>query len=165
MCQFERWFLQQLAAQPDLSAHVLFTYESTFIREGISNTHNLHVWASSNPCDTRPHEYQKHFSVNVWAGIVGDHLIVPYLLPFRLDVRTYLTFLQQVSPELLQPVAANMQACMWFQHDGAPPHFSLDVRSVLDAKFPRRWISRGGPTHWTTRSPDLSSLYFSCGAI
>ncbi|GBM73317.1 hypothetical protein AVEN_246380-1 [Araneus ventricosus] len=41
---FARWFLQQLAAQPDFSAQVLFTVESTFTREGISNTHNLHVF-------------------------------------------------------------------------------------------------------------------------
>ncbi|GBM71854.1 hypothetical protein AVEN_229352-1 [Araneus ventricosus] len=115
---------------------------------------------SSNPYDTRPHAYQKRFSVNVWAGIVGDHLIDPYLLPFQLEGRTYLTFLQQVLSELLQPVAANIQSCMWFQHDGAPTHFSLDVRSALDAKFPRRWIGRGGPTHWLARSPDLSCLDF-----
>ncbi|GBO26043.1 hypothetical protein AVEN_192585-1 [Araneus ventricosus] len=42
--EFARWFLQQLAAQPEFSAHVLFTDESTFTREGISNTHNLHVF-------------------------------------------------------------------------------------------------------------------------
>ncbi|GBL80138.1 hypothetical protein AVEN_29129-1 [Araneus ventricosus] len=42
--EFARWFLQQLAAQPDFSAHVLFTDESTFTREGISNTHNLHIF-------------------------------------------------------------------------------------------------------------------------
>ncbi|GBO14990.1 hypothetical protein AVEN_77152-1 [Araneus ventricosus] len=156
--KFARWFLQQLAAQPDFSAHVLFTDETTFTREGISNTHNLHVWASSNPYDTRPHVYQKRFSVNVSSGIVRDHLIGPYLLPFRLHSRTYLTFLQQVLPELLQPAAANIQARMWFQHDGEQPHFSLNVQSVLDAKFPRQWIGRGGSTHWTACSPDLSCL-------
>ncbi|GBM94632.1 hypothetical protein AVEN_20061-1 [Araneus ventricosus] len=42
--EFARWFLQQLTAQPDFSAHVLFMNESTFSREGISNTHNLHVF-------------------------------------------------------------------------------------------------------------------------
>ncbi|GBM43308.1 hypothetical protein AVEN_220834-1 [Araneus ventricosus] len=42
--EFARWFLQQLEAQPDFSAHVLFTDESTFTREGISNAPNLHVF-------------------------------------------------------------------------------------------------------------------------
>ncbi|GBL93999.1 hypothetical protein AVEN_76716-1 [Araneus ventricosus] len=42
--EFSRWFLQQLAVQPDFSTHVLFTDESTFTREGISNMYNLHVF-------------------------------------------------------------------------------------------------------------------------
>ncbi|GBM32118.1 hypothetical protein AVEN_11908-1 [Araneus ventricosus] len=41
--KFACWFLQQLEAQPDFSGHVLFTDESTFTLEVISNTHNLHV--------------------------------------------------------------------------------------------------------------------------
>ncbi|GBN79114.1 hypothetical protein AVEN_32906-1 [Araneus ventricosus] len=101
--EFARWFLKQLEEQPDFSAHVLFPDESTFTPEGISNTHSLHVWASRNPHGTRPHEYQKCFSANAWAGIVGDHLIGPYILPFRLDSRTYLTFLRQSYFNLLQP--------------------------------------------------------------
>ncbi|GBN07982.1 hypothetical protein AVEN_110781-1 [Araneus ventricosus] len=86
--EFARWFLKQLEEQPDFSAHVLFPDESTFTPEGISNTHSLHVWATSNPHGTRPREYQKCFSLNAWAGIVDDHLIGPYILPFRLDSRT-----------------------------------------------------------------------------
>jgi hypothetical protein len=31
-----------------------------------------------------------------------------------------------------------------FQHDGAPPHYSANVREFLDATFPQRWIGRGG---------------------
>ncbi|GBL91800.1 hypothetical protein AVEN_172730-1 [Araneus ventricosus] len=44
LVEFAHWFLQQLTAQPDFSAHALFTDESTFTREGNSNTHNLHVF-------------------------------------------------------------------------------------------------------------------------
>ncbi|GBN11934.1 hypothetical protein AVEN_269095-1 [Araneus ventricosus] len=164
--EFAHWFLKQLAEQPDFIAHVLLTDESTFTPEGISNTHSLHVWASSNPHGTRPHEYQKCISVNVWAGIVDDHLISPYILPFRLDSRTYLTFLQRVLPELLQPVAENIRARVWFQfqQDGAPPHFSLDVRSALGAKFPRRLVGVG--PHIGRHPHPISPVWtFSCGAI
>ncbi|GFU37372.1 uncharacterized protein TNCV_4273481 [Trichonephila clavipes] len=34
---------------------------------------------------------------------------------------------------------------MWFQHDGAPAHFSTNARSVLDAAYPGRWIGWNGP--------------------
>ncbi|GFS57770.1 uncharacterized protein TNCV_2908831 [Trichonephila clavipes] len=61
---------------------------------------------------------------------------------------------------LLQSVLANINACMWFQHDGASAHFSTDVQSVLNTVHPGRWIARGGLVNWQARSPDLSCLDF-----
>jgi hypothetical protein len=53
----------------------------------------------------------------------------------------------------------------WFQHNGAPPHFSREVRGILDQQYPDRWIGRGGPRHWLPRSPDLNAFdFFSLGA-
>ncbi|GFY22248.1 putative DD41D transposase [Trichonephila clavipes] len=49
---------------------------------------------------------------------------------------------------------------MWFQHDGAPAHFSGDVRNYLDVTFGQQRIGRGGPVRWPARSPDLSCLDF-----
>ncbi|GFT67789.1 hypothetical protein TNCV_271781 [Trichonephila clavipes] len=40
-------------------------------------------------------------SVNVWADILVDYHIGPYLISSSLDGRTYLIFLRQVLPELL----------------------------------------------------------------
>ena len=39
-----------------------------------------------------------------------------------------------------------------FQQDGAPLHFALDVRTLLDSEFPNRWIGRWGPIEWQPRS-------------
>ena len=47
---------------------------------------------------------------------------------------------------------------MYFQHDGAPPHSSREVRNFLNYRFPGRWIRRGGLHNWPARSPDLSPL-------
>jgi hypothetical protein len=44
-------------------------------------------------------------------------------------------------------------------HDGAPPHFLLIVRP-REPTFGERWIGRGGPVNWPTRSPDLNPLDF-----
>ncbi|EZA61385.1 hypothetical protein X777_12292 [Ooceraea biroi] len=49
---------------------------------------------------------------------------------------------------------------MLFQHDGTPPHMSIQARRVLNASFERRWIGRGGPVSWPARSPDLTPLDF-----
>ena len=48
-----------------------------------------------------------------------------------------------------------------FQHDGAPPHYSLAVRNYLLSLFPSdRIIGRGFSHCWPPRSPDLNPLDF-----
>ena len=47
---------------------------------------------------------------------------------------------------------------MYFQHDGAPPHYTIRVREFLNEIFPNRWLGRGGPVVWPPRSPDLTPL-------
>ena len=49
---------------------------------------------------------------------------------------------------------------MWFQHDGAPPHYDITTRQCLDTMFQDNWIGRGGPVHWPARSPDLTPVDF-----
>lgn len=157
---FVRWFLQRRVAQPDFPSCVLFTDEAIFSREGVVNAHNSHVWAHENPRATRTRAAQRRFSINVWAGIVGDCLIGPYLLPSRLDGRSYGIFLEYVLPDLLHDVPASLRDRIWFQHDGAPSHFSHYAREYLNRDFPARWIGRGGPIAWPPRSPDLSPIDF-----
>ncbi|GFV01333.1 uncharacterized protein TNCV_2125621 [Trichonephila clavipes] len=106
---------------------------------------------------------QQRFTVNAWAGIVGDSLLGTNILPPRLDSHKYLVFLQEVLPELLTDVPAPIRRRMCFQQDGAPSHYARHVREHLDRTFPNRWIGCGGPVAWPPRSPDLSSLDFSLG--
>lgn len=49
---------------------------------------------------------------------------------------------------------------IWFQQDGAPPHYAREVRDHLDTIFPQRWIGRRGHIEWPARSPDLTPLDF-----
>ncbi|GFW01710.1 uncharacterized protein TNCV_4086251 [Trichonephila clavipes] len=120
--------------------------------------HNSHLWAHVNPHGTIIHAYQERFSINVWAGIVPNNLVGPYILPSRLTDRTYNIFLQEVLPELLVDVPPSVRSRMWFQHDGASAHFSRNVRNHLDTG--QHWIGRGGPVPWPPRSSDLSCLDF-----
>ncbi|GFV29802.1 uncharacterized protein TNCV_1926271 [Trichonephila clavipes] len=62
--------------------------------------HNSHLWTHVKPHGTITHAYQERFSINVWAGIVHNNLVGPYILPSRLTDRTYNIFLQEVLPEL-----------------------------------------------------------------
>jgi hypothetical protein len=45
---------------------------------------------------------------------------------------------------------------IWYMHNGAPAHFSRDVRDVLSNSCHGRRIDTWGPTAWPPRSPDLN---------
>jgi hypothetical protein len=104
--------------------------------------------------------FQHRFSINVWAGIIGTHLIGPFLLPARLTGENYLNFLNVDLPGLLEEIPLEIRRAMWFMHDGAPAHFTLNVRHFLNVSYGPQWIGRGGPTAWPPRSPDLNRCDF-----
>lgn len=90
----------------------------------------------------------------VWAGIIGDSIIGPYFFEGNVTGNSYLDLLGNfVLPELhrLNIDPQNI----WYQHDGAAPHYAVAVRGFLDGVF-RSWIGRGGPVAWPARSPDLN---------
>ncbi|KAL0892876.1 hypothetical protein ABMA27_014561 [Loxostege sticticalis] len=150
---FCRWLLR------NRTYNVLWTDECTFTRQGLFNMHNAHYWSDSNPRVIRPDHFQFRFSVNVWAGIVNGTLLGPVFLE-RLNTDTYLQFLQNELPELLLDVPVGSRRYLYYQHDGAPAHFSLRVRAYLDEAFQGRWIGRGSVIRWPPRSPDLTPLDF-----
>ena len=152
--------LQQCAVFVNFLACILFTDEAGFTRDGIFNFHNSHNWAFENPHEVRPDKHQQRFCLNVWGGIIHDHLIGPYFFPLRLNGETYLQFLRDELHHLTDDVPLDVIQRMWFLHDGAPAHFSLIVRNFLNDRFPQRWVGRGGPMEWPARSPDLNPMDF-----
>ena len=83
------------------------------------------------------------------------------IIPQRLNGVVYLNFLSENLPTLVDDVLLQIRHNMWFIHDGAPAHFSNNVRNHLNRTFPNKWIGCGGPIRWPARSPDLNPLdYF-----
>lgn len=129
--------------------------------DGVFNTHSSHVWDAVNPHAARLSGSQQRFSVNVWAEMIHDPLIGPYLLLDRLNDQKYLIFLQQVLPDLLQNVPANIRRKIWFQFDGAPATiFFQECTKLPYNAFLNRRIGRGGPVFWTPRFLDFFCLDF-----
>lgn len=144
----------------------LFTDKSTFNRHAMFTSQLQCVVGGEPTCNKNPCNPGTVFSV--WAGIVGDHLVGPYLLSERLRSANYLLFLQQVLPQLLDDahVSAAMRSSMEFQYDGVPAHYSIDVRLHLNATYGQQWIGRGYPVLWLARSPDFTYLdYFLRGTL
>ncbi|GBO36635.1 hypothetical protein AVEN_82568-1 [Araneus ventricosus] len=100
-----------------------------------------YVWSDSNPHCNTPRQHQKKFSVNIWAGILGDYVVGPYILPDRLTSATYRIFLQQVLPSLLQAVPLMVSPPnMWFMHGGTTAYCSRTVRHFLNATYSALWL-------------------------
>lgn len=149
-----RWFLKQIEQEPHFLHFVLFSDESAFIIEDShNNSENKSPFKHAKKCPD-------HFIVNVWAGLIGDHLIGPYIFPSQITGYTYLTFLQEILPELLEDVPLNIRRQIWFQHCGTSPHFTFNIREYLNKTYGDKWIGRGGPVAWPPRSPNLTPLDF-----
>jgi len=71
---------------------------------------------------------------------------------------TYEAFLRNELPGLLEDILLMVRSQMYFQHDGAPPHYTRHVREYLNESFPNRWLGRGGSFAWAPRLPDLTPL-------
>jgi hypothetical protein len=67
----------------------------------------------------------------VWAGIPGNCLVGPHVLPHRLTGNHYRDFLLHDLPQLLGDLPLTVRARMWYTHDGALAHFSRAVLDVL----------------------------------
>lgn len=100
----------------------------------------------------------------MWFGIVDTHVIGPFFFKTTVNGERYKYLLEN----MVFPIVNNIDPAgsLYFQQDGAPPHFTLAVRECLNENFPERWIGRGGPILWSPRSPDLNPLdYFVWGFL
>lgn len=68
----------------------------------------------------------------MWAGLLADCVIGPYLLPERRDM---LHVHRRLTPLLLEDVPVASRDHMQYLHDGAPPLYGRRVCNLIDEKF------------------------------
>lgn len=159
-------YREMLGEDDNFTSKVFFSDESTFSRDGTVNTHNMHYWSEENPHWLRDGHHQVRWSTNVWAGILGDRIIGPFFFHQPINGEIYLNHLTENVEDFLDDLPLAERQRIWFQQDGAPPHYAIVVRQWLNEEFGNRWIGRGGPFPWPPRSPDLTPLdYFLWGYV
>ena len=92
--------------------------------------------------------------------MIDDMLIGLVILYDRMTGQNYLNFRQNELPKQLEDVPLVTRIAVYFQHDGAPSHYTRHVMKNLNDTFPNRWIGRGSTINWPPRSPDLTPLDF-----
>ena len=158
--RFVQWFLQRSIVNPASPAQVLSIGEACFTREGYFKSRKSHIWDNEIPHAGFIRVHQARFYVNIWGGILGDYLLGPVIIPDSLNGAAYLEFLHNTLPLLMEKIPLAIRREMWFQHDGAPAHFGLQVRAHLNRVYREKWLGRGEPVPWPARSPDLKPLDF-----
>lgn len=157
--EFCEYMMERCNNEADFVNNIIFSDEATFYLNGTVNRHNCRYWSDSNPHWMVETHTQRPQKLNVWAGICGDRIVGPFFTHGNLDGNQYLQLLEeQIIPSCLALFPNNNN--LWFQQDGAPPHYQLNVRMYLDEMFPNRWIGRRGSVEWPPRSPDLTPCDF-----
>jgi transposase len=139
---------------------ILFSDEAIFYLSGNVNRHNFRYWSDTNPRWMEATRVQVDPRVMVWAGIFEDQIIGPFFFDGNVTQDSYLDMLQSYLEDFLNDIPPPQRSSVFFQQDGAPPHFATIVRNYLHEQFPGRWIGRLGPIEWPPRSPDLNPLDF-----
>lgn len=162
--QFCEEMTERIANNPNFLYCTCFSDESTFFLNGAVNRHNCRYWSDSKPFVVREQHSQYREKLNVWAGIFGNHIVGPFFLPDNLTGEYYLNLLENyIYPQIVEIMENDdrmPENDIYFQQDGAPPHYAAPVRDFLNHHFPEHWIGRRGSIEWPPRSPDLTPLDF-----
>lgn len=154
------WLLNMIRENPNFPLRILWTDEATFSSARDVNLHNMHCWSEQNPHWMRQRDHQHRWSLNVWCGIVGGKIIVPYFFDRPLNGETFLEFLNVFFAPLLGDVSLETRRNMWFQLDGCPAHYNRNESQHLEEQYQNRVIGSGSLFPWPARSPDLTCLDF-----
>lgn len=120
----------------------------------------LRFWSNTNPRWMRQLNYMNFEKIMTWVGVIDEQIIGPYFFEGNVTSDAYVEMLT----DYLLPTLARMgyDSCeICYMHDGAPAHYTLEVRECLTDNF-ERWIGRGEGAYiaWPSRSPDLNPLDF-----
>jgi hypothetical protein len=110
-------FCNFIQRQNGVYSHILFSNEATFGSDSIVNRHNMHYWSIDNPHWVRHVvDHQVRWSINVWGGIIGEHVLGPHFFEGRLNGQMYLEFLRNECTDLIDQLPLNVVRNMIFQH-------------------------------------------------
>lgn len=143
--------LSKESQSPSWTQKIAFSDEATFHLNGQVNLHNSFIYGFENPKAIVTHP-MKSSSVTVWAMITFNYGILHHVFEGTVNQHNYTDMLIEKVVPFIRP-----KRSLLYQQDGAPAHFSLRARDVLNTSLPQRWIGRASDfIRWPPRSPDLA---------
>lgn len=154
--QFCESVLEKQTNDQNFISKFVFSDEACFHLNGSVNSHNTFIYNRENPHAT-VEKLMKSAAIVCWAMVsprIGIHF---QILHSTMNGETY----KEILTSTVIPIFKERRnRDLIYQQDGAPAHFSREVRNVLEREIPHRWIGRGSSFPWPPRSPDLSVLDF-----
>lgn len=150
--------LLPILQEPSNKNKIYFSDEAMFTVCGRVHKQNCRIWGYEKPTEVREEPLHSP-KVNVWCAMSANEIIGPFFFEEpTVKSENYLNMLN----DYLFPILKQKRGykSIIFQQDGAPAHYSLEVRTWLNQKFPGKWIGRRGAIEWAPRSPDLTPLDF-----
>ncbi|CAG9854399.1 unnamed protein product [Phyllotreta striolata] len=149
-------------------SNIIFTDAASFPIHGRHNPSINRYWSRENERRTSDARKQHTETLNVWAGILGNHIVGPFFIEGTLDAQRYLALLQN---EIIPAVCylGVPLSSVWFQQGGgSDAQNAAAVREYLLQMFPNRLLARfrkfagDGQMNisWPPRSPDLTPCEF-----
>ncbi|GBO27919.1 hypothetical protein AVEN_91553-1 [Araneus ventricosus] len=154
-------FMQESMEDETMVDRLIFSDESTFHISGKVNRYNSRIWGTEKPSSVIEHE-RASAKVNVSCAISSRKLYGPFFFSERsVTSNVYLVMFEVWLMSQLDFDSTDYI----FQQDGAPPHWSTEVRTFLNQHLPKCWIGQSGDVDdvfcsWPPRSPDLTPCYF-----
>lgn len=156
--QFCEWYQRMATEDEQFVTKVVWSDEAQFKLNGTVNRHNCVYWAPENP-HVHVDKAVNLPGVTVWCGLSSRGLVGPFFFDGTVTGQVYLGMLRtSILPGVRALYGADDE--VFYQQDGAPPHYHLAVRAFLDDNLQGHWIGRRGPIEFPSRSPDLTPLDF-----
>jgi hypothetical protein len=136
-------------------SNVIFSDKGTFHLPGTVNRHNVRVWGLENPHETIEHARGSP-KLNVFCALSAKNVLRALLFLGTDHYRHCIYW--QMELWLKSQLEEGRGNTLFFQQNGAPPHFHRNMTQFLNNRLSGRRTGRGGQTVWPPRSPDLTSL-------
>lgn len=151
--EFAEEWIRRINIDPLFWRLVLWSDEAIFKWDGHVNRHDNITWSDTNPRKLVDRPFQSP-GVMVWPAVFNDRLIGLSFDNGTITGDRYLNTLENYFwPEIAGLDSTNT---IFFQQDGASPHYKLNVREWLNEAFDGWWIGRRGTIEWPHWSPDLT---------
>ncbi len=140
----------------DYVSKIVFSEECTFRFNGTVNRQNVRIWGTE--CSHVVNHVPRHGEkVTVWCAVSKDRVTGPYFFDEEAVTGEYYRNMLQ---SYALPRLNRLRFPYIFQRDGAPPHFTIQTRSILNNNRSNRWIGRGSEIGWPLYSPNLTPCDF-----